>query len=237
MFRSSKVCLLLLAAVLPALAGCADGPFNGGGTLNPWLRREWEKDERRGPTFHTQMQQLKQLADSAAYEPADRQEQISQEMLERYRNEPNPLLRSAVVKVVGYVNGSAVDETLAAAMKDSEPEVRIAATKALGRRGNEESLRVLSSSMAEDTDLDVRIAIASELKRFRNSQEATRALALALEENDAGLQHQAIASLEQVTGRSYGMNAATWREYLAGGNPTPPPETSIADRVKGWVWW
>src|SRR5688500_14658736 len=116
MFRWSNTCLMLMAVVLPALAGCADGPFNGGGTFNPWLRREWEKDERRGPTFHTQMQQLKELADSAGYEPADRQEQIAQEMMERYRNEPNPLLRGAVIKVVGYVNGSVVDETLTAAM-------------------------------------------------------------------------------------------------------------------------
>lgn len=220
-----------------AFSGCADGPFNGGGTLNPWLRQEWEKDERRGPTFHKQMKQLQDLAASAPSQASDRQEQLAQEMLERYRNEANPLLRGAVVRVAGNLNGSVVDETLAAAMKDAEADVRVAAAKALGRRGNEESLRVLSAAMAEDSDLDVRIAIAGELKRFRNSQEATRALALALEESDAGLQHQAIVSLEQVTGRSYGMNAATWREYLGGGNPTPPPPQSVADRVKGWVWW
>lgn len=226
-----------IAAALSLLVGCADGPFNGGGTWNPWLRQEWEKDERRGPTFHTQIQQLKELADSVPSLPANRQEELSREMLERYRNEANPLLRAAVIRVVGRLKGSAVDETLKAALTDTEVEVRIAAVKALGQRGNEEALQQLASAMSSESDLDVRIAVAAELKRFKNSSEATRALALALDDNDAALQHQAIQSLEQVTGRSYGMSVPAWREYLAGGNPTPPPGPSLADRVKGWVWW
>lgn len=231
------LCLLGIAAAMTSLVGCADGPFNGGGTWNPWLRQEWEKDERRGPTFHTQIEQLKDLADSASSLPANRQEELSREMLERYQNEANPLLRAAVIRVVGHLNGSAVDETLKAAINDSEVEVRIAAVKALGQRGNEEALQLLATAMSSDTDLDVRIAVAAELKRFKNSHEATRALALALDDNDAALQYQAIKSLEQVTGRSFGMSAPAWREYLAGGNPTPPPGPSLADRVKGWVWW
>jgi hypothetical protein len=109
--------------------------------------------------------------------------------------------------------------------------------KGLGKRGNETSLEHLAAAMVNETDLDVRIAVAEELKRFKNSEEATRALALALDENDAALQHQAIQSLEEVTGRSYGMSVPAWREYLAGGNPTPPPGPSLADTVKGWVWW
>lgn len=223
--------------LLVVLAGCADGPFNGGGTWNPWLRKEWEADERRGPTFHTQRKQLKELAESGSYEPAERQEQIAQEMAERYRNEPNSLLRAAVVKVAGSVNGSTVDETLQAAIKDDDPEVRVAAAKALGNRGNEDALKTLAAAMADESDLDVRIAVAGQLGKFRNSPEATRALALALEDNDAGLQHQAIVSLGQVTGRSYGMSVPAWREYLAGGNPPTPPAPSVAETVRDWVWW
>jgi hypothetical protein len=227
----------LLACALGLLSGCAEGPFNGGGTWNPWLRKEWEKDERRGPTFHTQRKQLQELADSAPQQSPERQELIGQEMLERYRNEANPLLRGSVVRVVGRLNASTVDETLQAALKDSEPQVRIAAVKALGQRGNEDALKSLAAAMTEDSDLDVRIAVAGELKHWKNSHEATRALASALEDNDAALQHQAIVSLEQVTGRSYGMSAPAWREYLAGGNPPTPPAPSVAERVKGWVWW
>jgi hypothetical protein len=227
----------LLACALGLLSGCADGPFNGGGSWNPWLRKEWEKDERRGPTFHTQRKQLQELADTAPVQSPERQELLAQEMLERYRNEPNPLLRQAVVKVVGRLNASTVDETLQVAMKDDDSQVRIAAVKALGQRGNEAALETLAAAIGEDTDLDVRIAVAGELKRWKNSQEATRALATALDDNDAALQHQAIASLEQVTGRSYGMNAPAWREYLDGGNPPTPPAPSVADRLKDWVWW
>ena len=231
-----RVCCLL-ACALGLLSGCADGPFNGGGSWNPWLRKEWEKDERRGPTFHTQRKQLQELSDSAPMQSAERQEVLAQEMLERYRNEANPLLRQAVVKVVGRLNASTVDDTLQAAMKDDDPQVRITAVKALGQRNNEVALTTLAEAITEDSNLDVRIAVAGELKRWKSSPEATRALAAALEDNDAALQHQAIASLEQVTGRSYGMNAPAWREYLAGGNPPTPPAPSVAERVKGWVWW
>jgi HEAT repeat protein len=232
---------MLAACCVIALAagqwGCAEGPFNGGGTWNPWLRKEWEKDERRGPTFHTQRKQLQDLATAAPLQTPERQEELAREMSKRYRNEANPLLRQAVVKVVGNLNGSTVDDTLKAAINDTDPEVRITAVKALGRRGNEEDLKSLAAAMGNETDLDVRIAVAGELKRFKNSPEATRALAQALEENDAALQHQAIVSLEQVTGRSYGMSVPAWREYLAGGNPPTPPPPSVADRLKEWVWW
>jgi HEAT repeat protein len=231
-----RVCCLLLCG-LGMLSGCAEGPFNGGGTWNPWLRKEWEKDESRGPTFHTQRKELQELADSAPSQSPERQEMLAQDMLERYRNEANPLLRQAVVKVVGRLNASTVDDTLQAAMKDDEPQVRIAAVKALGQRNNEIALAALSEAITEDNDLDVRIAVAGELKHWKSSPEATRALASALEDNDAALQHQAIVSLEQVTGRSYGMNAPAWREYLAGGNPPTAPAPSVAERVKGWVWW
>jgi HEAT repeat protein len=234
--RTRCVCALLVGCCALSLAGCAEGPFNGGGTWNPWLRKEWEKDERRGPTFHTQRKALKELADTAPHMTPERQEQVAQEMLERYRNEPNPLLRQSIVKVVGHVNGSTVDETLRAAIKDDHSQVRISAAKALGNRGNEDALKLLAAAMVDEGDLDVRIAVAGELKHFKNSQEATRALASALEDNDAALQHQAIVSLEQVTGRSYGMSVPAWRDYLAGGNPATSPAPSVAERVKGWVW-
>jgi HEAT repeat protein len=235
-YRRTLQFACVLAALAP-LAGCADGPFNGGGTWNPWLRKEWEKDERRGPTFHTQMKQLQELAESAPSLPVARQDQLSQEMLERYHNEANPLLRSAIVRVAGGLRGTGVDETLSAAIKDSDTEVRVVAAQALGRRGNEEALQLLASAMSSETELDVRIAVADELKRFKNSPEATRALAVALDDNDAALQHQAIKSLEVVTGRSYGMSVPAWREHLAGGDPAPVPGPSLVDRAKGWVWW
>lgn len=230
---------LFVAALLMScgIVGCADGPFNGGGTLNPWLKKEWDKDEKRGPTFHTKIAALKQLAAQAQYLPADRQESMSIELAERFKNEPNSLLRAELIQVVGNLNGSVVDETLKLAMKDNDAEVRIAATRALGRRGNEAALETLAAAMADDTNLDVRISIAAELRNFKNSAEATRALGLALEDNDTALQYKAIKSLEEVTGRNYGVNASAWREYLAGGNPAPAPPVSIADRVKGYVWW
>lgn len=223
----------LLAAII---AGCADGPFNGGGTWNPFLKKEWDKDEQRGPTFHTKMKQLKDLKAQVASLPADKQEALAGEMSLRYRQEGNTLLRGAVVGVLGQLKNANVDETLATAMLDTDPDIRILAARALGQRGNEMSLQTLTKAMGNESTLDVRLAITRELSHFKNSPEATRALALALDDNDAALQYRAIQSLEEVTGRSYGVNVRSWRDYLAGGNP-PPYTPSMAERVKGWQLW
>jgi HEAT repeats len=225
---------LYLCALL--VSGCADGPLNGGGTMNPWLRKEWDRDERRGPTFHTKMQQLRETAANAASLPPERQQQLASEMTERYRTEENSLLRGAIVKALGQLRSANVEDVLSLAVKDDDTEVRLAAVKALGDRGDEQSLRTLASAMSNESNLDVRIAAATALGKFKNSPDATRALALALDDNDAALQYRAIQSLEQVTGRNYGVNVGAWREYLAGGNPTTPTP-SVADRMKAWSWW
>jgi HEAT repeats len=226
---------LLICCCLLSMTGCADGPFQAG-TMNPWLRKEWAKDEARGPTFHTKMTELQQLAQQASSYDVNRQDQLATEMSERFAKEGNPLLRAAMVKVMGNLKSPQLDTTLQAAVKDPDNDVRITAIKALGARGDENSLETLASVMSTETQLDVRMATATELRRFKNSQEATRALALALDDNDAALQYRAIQSLQEVTGRNYGVNAAAWREYLAGGNPAPAPAPSIAERFQTWSW-
>jgi HEAT repeats len=225
------LCLLCLC-----LCGCAEGPFNGGGTLNPWLRKEWAKDEARGPTFHTKMNQLRSTASQAHRLPAEQQESLATQLSEQYRTEGNTVLRAAIVSALGGLRSANVDDTLALAIKDNETEVRLAAAKALGNRGNESALQILSGAMSTESQVDVRMALADSLGRFKNSPEATRALGLALNDNDAALQYRAIQSLETVTGRRYGVNVPAWREYLAGGNP-PTYTPSLAETVKGWSWW
>ena len=99
------------------------------------------------------------------------------------------------------------------------------------------AFKSLSQAVASDADLDVRVAAARELGKFRDF-EAPQALRPALDDRDPALQVAAMQSLETLTGRTnYRNSAATWRQYLDGGNPTPPPGPTVAEVVKQyWSW-
>jgi HEAT repeat protein len=99
-------------------------------------------------------------------------------------------------------------------------------------------LKALSQAVAGDGDLDVRIAAARELGSFPHD-DTPQALRPALDDNDPALQLAATTSLQTVTGRTeYGHSVPTWREYLDGNDPAPPPAPSIAERVgQFWNWY
>jgi hypothetical protein len=45
-------------------------------------------------------------------------------------------------------------------------------------------------------------------------------------------------SLRDITGRSeYANSVATWRQYLDGGNPAPPPAPTIAHTLQQYLYW
>ena len=123
-------------------------------------------------------------------------------------------------------------------MTDENPQVRVVACQALGRRQTAKSLESLGKAVAEDTDLDVRLAAARELGRFRDPA-AAQALRPALDDRDTALQGIAMDSLRGITGkREFANSVPTWRQYLDGGNPSPPPAPSIAESLqKYWYWY
>ena len=78
---------------------------------------------------------------------------------------------------------------------------------------------------------------ARELGNFKGF-EAPKALRPALDDRDPALQLAAMQSLQTVTGRTkYRNSAPAWREYLDGGNPTPPPGPSVAEVVRQYMYW
>jgi HEAT repeat protein len=128
--------------------------------------------------------------------------------------------------------------TVLSAMSDESGHVRIAAAKALGRQPTQEGFQALSRAVESDSDLDVRIAAARELSQFK-AFDAPEALRPALDDNDPALQLAAMQSLQSLTGHSeYGNHVPTWREYLDGSNPAPPPGPTLAQRWQQlWNWY
>jgi HEAT repeat protein len=220
------------------LAGCADGPIPEMRYLNPWSREQWAADEKEMPTYHRKVAELAALRSQApSLQPAER-EQIAADLAARLKDEQSPVMRAELIRALGELPTATSQSSILAAMTDETPHVRAAACRALGRHPSSEGFTAVSQAVASDTDLDVRIAAAKELGKFRE-EGAPQALRPALDDNDPALQLAAMQSLQSLTGRTqYGSSVGTWREYLDGGEPAPPAGPTIAETLqKYWYWY
>jgi HEAT repeat protein len=168
---------------------------------------------------------------------ADQQVSAATELAQRLKDETSPVMRAELVRALGEFSVPAARSAAIAAMADESSQVRLAASKALGRQPTQEGFSALAQAVAEDSNQDVRIAAARELHWFKDF-DTPPALRPALDDNDPALQLAAMQSLQSLTGRTeYGNSVATWREFLDGNDPAPPPGPSLADRWQQlWGW-
>jgi HEAT repeat protein len=146
-------------------------------------------------------------------------------------------MRAELVRTLGEFDDPGAQSAVVAAMSDESGHVRLAASKAVSRRPTAEGFQALSHAVAEDSDLDVRISAARELRRFKDFQ-TPLALRPALDDNDPALQVAAMQSLQSLTGHTeYGNSVATWREFLDGNDPAPPPGPTLAERWQQLFIW
>lgn len=228
--HDTRVKYLLCFAFCIALAGCADGPFAELAIVNPYYRSEWRKDEALGPTFHAQLAEVRAIRQNPGTLSPDEQSRVVQLLANIVHESPNTILRSEAVLAIGELASSQTLPTLEYAAAADEPDVRIAACKALARQGGPAALAAIANLVETDTDLDVRLAGTTELAKFQD-QRAVQTLAVALNDKDPALQHQAVQSLKSVTGQHYGDSIPAWREYVAGRTPTRPNQPSVAERM------
>jgi HEAT repeat protein len=232
--------LLLLGAALaaPCAAGCSDGPIPEMRSLNPFVRKQWDEDEQQIATYHRRSADLAALRTQVPSMPPAEQASAAAELARRLKDEQSPVMRAELVRALGEFRVPTAQSAVAAAMSDENSHVRVAASKALGRHPSQEGFLALSSAVADDGNQDVRIAAARELREFKDFQ-TPPALRPALDDNDPALQLAAMQSLQSLTGRmEYGNSVATWREYLEGNDPAPPPGPTLADRWQQlWNWY
>ena len=232
-----RLALLSAGALTALLAGCADGLVPEMRNLNPWVREQWAADEKYAPTYHRKVTDLAKLRSQAANLPPGEREQVAANLAARLKEETSPALRAELVRTLGELPTPAAQQAIVAGMTDETAYVRLVACKAIGRHPDRQGFESLSQAVASDADLDVRVAAASELGKFRDF-EAPQALRPALDNRDPALQVAAMQSLESLTGqRNFRNSVPTWRQYLDGGNPTPPPGPSVAEVVKQYMSW
>lgn len=124
------------------------------------------------------------------------------------------IVRIAACKAVGRHPAPESVEALAHAVaSDTDLDVRIAATNAMGQ----------FSDAALPTPDRKRLA---------------QSLRPALDDRDPALQTAAMQSLTTITGRDNFRNSVTtWREYLDGANPAAPPPPTIAETLQRSLKW
>ena len=223
LFAVSSFCFLGLV-----LAGCS-----GLDEVPSWLPMLQEKDDDLPgvPSPHEKIERLRNLAQKATWAKAQQKQQTSAELARSLAEEEDPAIRAEIVRTLGEYPGVEADSALRAALNDPDPDVRVAACRAWGKRGDADAARVLGGILAGDVDKDVRLAAARALGLSKNSA-AIAALGGALEDKDPAMQYRAVLSLRSFTGKDFGNDVNRWREYVKNGSPQPAESISIAERIR-----
>lgn len=217
---------------LIALAGCTDGLMYKMKSVNPYYRKEWEKDRQYGITFNDQVEELQYLQSQLPGMDASKKTQWS-EVLERVikgdgkaQRDPSPELRTLAVQTIANLPGPATVRALNSASTDESEKVRLAACQAwmqLGGTDAKHMLMTLASNPKETPS--IRRAATDALSAFPDA-DVRNSLAAILDDKSPALQYQAALSLKKITGRDYGGDIDAWREYMQG-KDVPEPEKSM----------
>ena len=165
--------LLLASCVL--VIGCAEGPLILElAHWNPYVRRQWDEDERFGPTFYSRLDEFRAVRAGAAKLTPAEQDHLCGQLGEVLAHDENPLLRREAVRTLGELATPHAEPLLREAVSDPNLDVRIAACEAWGKRGGQEAAAILAGVVAQDGDIDLRIAAAEQLGRFAGDQVAIR---------------------------------------------------------------
>ena len=239
--RSAGICLACLGCLL-ALAGCSS-------LSTPWSPAP--PDAAPGVVAPSKtLSELKKLAKQAKGASVDQKRATSEKLTEMIKREDDPIIRAQIVRTLGHYDTLLAGEVLAAALLDSEPQVRVAGCEAWVRRGRQqmigslggamEAVDALSGALDKKNHIDVRLAAAKGLGELGDSH-AVAALADALgqadsswQRTDPALQYRIVQSLERISGQKYHNDFAAWQQYARGERPphVAPAKESLADKMR-----
>jgi hypothetical protein len=218
---------------LSIVGGLAVMLLSGCEILPPWIPFQGQTtDTIPGLVTPAQkMTQLKQLRLDAPESSPQLKRQVVNYLTASIRTEPDPLLRSEIIKTLGEYPLPSAGPVLKAALQDPDIEVRIAACDALGKQPDAESAELLAGMLKNDAEQDVRLAAARGLGQTKDPR-AIAALGDALADTDPAMQRRAVMSLENITQKDLGNNVERWEKYVKEEHPQPAKPESIAEKFK-----
>lgn len=155
------------------------------------------------------------------------------------RTEPDPALRAASLRVLGYLQVRSaipllIARLVAGADADPTPSARVAAATVLGAFKGESSTRALLDAL-RDRSREVRLAAARELIGAGPATDVDEALIAALKDEAPEVRFIAWRSLRRRLGSDLGLDPDTWSAWLRARprveSAPPPGPTPIDEEV------
>ena len=221
---------VMLSLVACSASGCLDGPLHQMKKLNPFIHKEWNADRVLGPTFEDRLAELRLLDGQVEKMSTDNQDRWASLLAKIATKDPSPEMRSRAVLTLSRVAGDQSLQALNTASSDEVEKVRLAVCKAWKKRGDSAARDMLLSLAQADGSVHVRQAAIQSLSGF-NEPEVRNALGTMLEDRSPAVQHQAVRTLQTLSGRNYGGDFAAWRKYVAGEDVPEPENAQLTSRL------
>lgn len=219
------ISIAALCLGLACLSGCASNAPR-------WVPFREEPDRVAGVAAPKEkLQTLRKLAKDAGARNAEEKQQVVDDLAKALSQEDDPMIRAEIITTLSHYPGTPSDKVLRAAVRDPDPDVRIAACKAWAKRGGRESTQMLGGVLGSDLDVDVRIAAVKGLGQTRDPN-AVSILGNVLEDSEPALKHEAVVALRDVSGKDYGEDINQWRQFAKGVEPKPAQPVSVAERLR-----
>jgi hypothetical protein len=211
-------------AITASAAGCQSMSWP-----NVWPFPDREVTTYRAPAMR--IDAINQYATRSTGVDSPEQRKIADELARQIQIESDPLVRVAIVRTISEFRTPITQQVLEAGLGDENAAVRIASCRSLGANGGASSVGPLAQALRSDKEVDVRLAAAEALGRFK-TPEAMQALVVALDDRDPAMQYVGVQSMKSITGKDYGGDMQAWRQVAAGETPPPPKAPSLAERVR-----
>lgn len=217
---------LLGSSMFISMVGCTDGIFYKMKSMNPYYRNQWEKDRQLGTTFSERLEEITVLQSRIPSMEVSEQEKWARLLQNIIASDKSPEMRAIACQTASMIPGPTSLKALNTAAFDQSEKVRLMACNGLKERADKESRDMLMTMASNSKESpSVRRAAIAGLSKF-NDEEVKGTLARVLDDKSPVIQYQTALSLKTVTGRDYGGDIDSWREYMAG-KDVPEPEKSL----------
>ncbi len=223
-----------LAALTCGMCGCMDGPFYAMKQMNPYYRKEWQKDRELGPTYTQRIEELELLESQLITYAPDDQLRWSMQLEKIIVSDPSPELRARATQAISAIENDTVTRALNRASGDEIEKVRLAAAKSWGTQKSTAGKDMLLSMATNDASNSVRASAIRSLSKYEDP-EVRQSLATLLDDRSPAIQYEVAQSLAKLTGRDYGGDFASWKKFLDGEDIPEPATKSMTAQVIDYV--